>query len=291
MLKRLDFLGERVGYRINGSSSFKMPTGGFLSIYLVVVSISLTIFYCIPFITRETPKTIILQDTKIPFPPIVNMHDDGLLIATQLYFSNSTYNVPMRQIIKDFNLDFQYQNWTNTTNVIETPLEYSFCNEQNASQLRFFYQNLDIDNFLCLNITPEILLSGSLISPASSQVSFQINLKNRDPAYVKYIKSYFQNFTANLIFYFSDLSIDVNNLHSPLNQIAASYTSYFDFDTVKTINMELATVNTDSSYFIEDNFQVDKKPIQQNIMESTSNRNTDLPLTLVQTMILNTPGL
>jgi hypothetical protein len=229
-LRDLDFLGGRIGYKINGKSSHKIPFGGFLTLILILIFSYYSYFIILPFIQRNIPR-IAFQNYKEISPPEFKLKYNNILFA---------FNISLAGVdnIKD------YLNITATYNSFEK----NFQNNQvrmidfetvNNTELGSLYEDLNLMSAQKFVIDDKMVLEGSRQGPYFSFIKFYISLYNTSEEYMQKVETILEN-GGSLQFLYSDFSLEIVDYDKPLNNFISYHSDDFNFYDSKSSLLEFS---------------------------------------------------
>ena len=146
-----DIFGERPEFFINGYHSQKTIFGSIISLLLYISLIILFIIFSLDIIYHENP-TLVKTNYIDEIPDVYNF-DNNFMVGIVLEYPNYTKFINDKiYTLKVHETNYSYINGTSVINSVRE-IKYKKCSEFNFTIVPEYFEELDINNIFCLNLT------------------------------------------------------------------------------------------------------------------------------------------
>ena len=146
-----DIFGEEPKFFINGFHSQKTFLGSIISILLYISILTLFIIFSLEIFNHENP--ILVKTNYIDEIPDKYSFDKNFMVGIVLEYPNYTKYINDKiYTLKIHETNYSYINGTSVINSVRE-IKYKKCSEWNFEIIPEYFEELDIDNILCLNLT------------------------------------------------------------------------------------------------------------------------------------------
>ena len=224
ILRIFDFFGESFTFRYKDEDKHSTVLGGIIFIIFSVVSLVYAIYNFIPFYHKEVFSlqyyTMNLNNTeeiKLAESPT----------AFGVGFSDENKNQTLYNISDLLEIKFKFKNVTknnqNKTDINET-IDYHPCNFNDFHNLhKKAFEELNISNFKCLSRKDLVSPSGIYTDEVFSYFVISVESKYKDnDTHNQLINDYLIANDCKLQFYYTDITININNLENPFSSFLNS---------------------------------------------------------------------
>jgi hypothetical protein len=253
-LRSIDYFSQPIQITFNKKRSFATVLGGFLSLIIYCVTITLIFNSANGLLNKVNPKTT-MTDSALFNAPLLNLTEQNLIYAVTILNRNfeSFYDDTI------FTMEFsQFKRQRQNDGSMLT--QYIKLNQTKCTMYeeefkrRGFYKNYianDIQSGVCFdNTSPGLVIGGDFGSDYFSNINFKIKrcvnstnskviCKSKDVIDDKLLNGYFQ-------WYYFGNNIDINNYLNPYSISFANYFIVLDPKASKFIDIFFKTVNISS---------------------------------------------
>ena len=225
-LRTFDFFGESFTFRYKDEDKHSTVLGGVIFIIFSIITLLYAIYNFIPFVNKEifslqyyTMNLNNTEEIKLAESPT----------AFGVGFSDENKNQSLYNIsdLLEIKFKFKYINKNNQNdnqaNINET-LDYHPCNINDFHNLHKKYlEELNISNFKCLSRTDLVSPSGIYTDEVFSYFVISVESKYKDnETHNQLINDYLIANDCKLQFYYTDITININNVKNPFSSFLNS---------------------------------------------------------------------
>ena len=269
IIKKCDYFGTFVTFRINDEIEYKSIIGGLTSIIFAILAISYTIYVGYPFVKRENID-FIFSNKIIETQPFINLTSINFNLGFGIQYQENAYSA-----IEDFNNYFNYsfiiKEWIGTDTIIEFPFGLKKCTKDDFFNLvnESFDRNL-ISGMLCpvLNKSANYTLDGLYTDYYFKFFELEIKLTENGMENLNRIKELMQNNKIEMAIYFLDTAIHYKNRSNPLPHYINYIVKGLDINFIKTTEISISTIE----FTNDDNFFFSNK---KTIIDASFDKNED----------------
>jgi hypothetical protein len=252
--EKIDMLGGKIGYKIDGQSSYKIHFGGFLTIIITGMYLYFLTMMLIPFLERSIPR-ISFQNYK-DFDPPSFLLKDKMKMAFKINFPGAPpeKNISYTNLF-NFNATYFTINSTENIKTVSSEIKYQKSNVKDYNGLETLFSKLKLEDSLNLVFEKNMVLEGSPISEVYSYFKIDIYLKNYTQQGSNEFLALTSQYGCNLQIFYSDISLQLSNYTSPFFNFISFYQDDISFyETRKAvIDFSLNSLTEQDGYLFYDN--------------------------------------
>ena len=226
ILRTFDFFGESFTFRYKDEDKHSTVLGGIIFIIFSIITLAYAIYNFIPFVNKEVFSlqyyTMNLNNTeeiKLAESPT----------AFGVGFSDENKNQSLYNISDLLDIKFKFKNISknaqndNKTDINET-IDYHPCNTEDFHNLhQKIFEELNISNFKCLSKKDLVSPSGIYTDEVFAYFVISVESKYKDnETHNQLINDYLIANDCKLQFYYTDITINVNNTKNPFSSFLNS---------------------------------------------------------------------
>ena len=226
ILRTFDFFGESFTFRYKDEDKHSTVLGGIIFIIFSIITLAYAIYNFIPFVNNEVFSlqyyTMNLNNTeeiKLAESPT----------AFGVGFSDENKNQSLYNISDLLDIKFKFKNISknaqndNKTDINET-IDYHPCNTEDFHNLhQKIFEELNISNFKCLSKKDLVSPSGIYTDEVFAYFVISVESKYKDnETHNQLINDYLIANDCKLQFYYTDITINVNNTKNPFSSFLNS---------------------------------------------------------------------
>ena len=226
ILRTFDFFGESFTFRYKDEDKHSTVLGGIIFIIFSIITLAYAIYNFIPFVNKEVFSlqyyTMNLNNTeeiKLAESPT----------AFGVGFSDENKNQSLYNISDLLDIKFQFKNISknaqndNKTDINET-IDYHPCNTEDFHNLhQKIFEELNISNFKCLSKKDLVSPSGIYTDEVFAYFVISVESKYKDnETHNQLINDYLIANDCKLQFYYTDITININNTKNPFSSFLNS---------------------------------------------------------------------
>ena len=226
ILRTFDFFGESFTFRYKDEDKHSTVLGGIIFIIFSIITLAYAIYNFIPFVNKEVFSlqyyTMNLNNTeeiKLAESPT----------AFGVGFSDENKNQSLYNISDLLDIKFKFKNISknaqndNKTDINET-IDYHPCNTEDFYNLhQKIFEELNISNFKCLSKKDLVSPSGIYTDEVFAYFVISVESKYKDnETHNQLINDYLIANDCKLQFYYTDITINVNNTKNPFSSFLNS---------------------------------------------------------------------
>ena len=225
-LRTFDFFGESFTFRYKDEDKHSTVLGGIIFIIFSIITLAYAIYNFIPFVNKEVFSlqyyTMNLNNTeeiKLAESPT----------AFGVGFSDENKNQSLYNISDLLDIKFKFKNISknaqndNKTDINET-IDYHPCNTEDFHNLhQKIFEELNISNFKCLSKKDLVSPSGIYTDEVFAYFVISVESKYKDnETHNQLINDYLIANDCKLQFYYTDITININNTKNPFSSFLNS---------------------------------------------------------------------
>ena len=265
LLRKVDSFAVPLSFRYKNDDIFSTSFGGFITILFGIISLSLGIYYFIPFINRKN-YTLVYYSMKLPTTDKIKLSDSKATFALGLECKPDTKkNITAEDLLQLQYKFFIYSKSSNGTRskVGETLATHKctyadFYNEYNDT-----FDILNLQNLECLDKKNHVI-EGIFTDETFSYYEFTVLTKADTKENSDLIDYYLKENDCKFVLYYTDISFDLDNYKAPIkpfiNQI------FIQLDPTLFLKMNTYFMN---QYFRDDDYLIfnfdEEKPITRTL--------------------------
>ena len=226
ILRTFDFFGESFTFRYKDEDKHSTVLGGIIFIIFSIITLAYAIYNFIPFVNKEVFSlqyyTMNLNNTeeiKLAESPT----------AFGVGFSDENKNQSLYNISDLLDIKFKFKNISknaqndNKTDINET-IDYHPCNTEDFHNLhQKIFEELNISNFKCLSKKDLVSPSGIYTDEVFAYFVISVESKYKDnETHNQLINDYLIANDCKLQFYYTDITININNTKNPFSSFLNS---------------------------------------------------------------------
>ena len=226
ILRAFDFFGESFTFRYKDEDKHSTVLGGIIFIIFSIITLAYAIYNFIPFVNKEVFSlqyyTMNLNNTeeiKLAESPT----------AFGVGFSDENKNQSLYNISDLLDIKFKFKNISknaqndNKTDINET-IDYHPCNTEDFHNLhQKIFEELNISNFKCLSKKDLVSPSGIYTDEVFAYFVISVESKYKDnETHNQLINDYLIANDCKLQFYYTDITININNVKNPFSSFLNS---------------------------------------------------------------------
>ena len=226
ILRTFDFFGESFTFRYKDEDKHSTVLGGIIFIIFSIITLAYAIYNFIPFVNNEVFSlqyyTMNLNNTeeiKLAESPT----------AFGVGFSDENKNQSLYNISDLLDIKFKFKNISknaqndNKTDINET-IDYHPCNTEDFHNLhQKIFEELNISNFKCLSKKDLVSPSGIYTDEVFAYFVISVESKYKDnETHNQLINDYLIANDCKLQFYYTDITININNTKNPFSSFLNS---------------------------------------------------------------------
>ena len=251
LLKKIDVFGASYSFKYKDEDKYTTATGGFFLILFLALSLSLGIYYFIPFYNRKN-FSIIYYTMNMPSTDDIRLDESEANFAIGL---DCGANTKMNNIRGSdlFNVDLKYVTFAKdhegTRNVTRYPLTSHKCNY--ADFYNKFNESLDLVNIQQLECLDNIhhSIQGIYNDELFTYYEFSVTGKIDTVEHYEKINNYLQEMDCKFQLFYTDLTIDFNDYSDPIKPYINSL--FVQLNPILFLKMNAFFMN---QYFENDNY-------------------------------------
>ena len=212
LLKKVDVFGAPYSFKYKDEDKYTTATGGFFLILFFALSLSLGIYYFIPFYNRKN-FSIIYYTMNMPSTDDIRLDESEANFAIGLDCGvNKKQNLKASDL---FNVELKYVTFAKdhegNRNVTRYPLSSHKCNY--ADFYNKFNESLDLVNIHQLECLDNIhhSIQGIYNDELFSYYEFSVTGKTDTVEHYEKINDYLQEMDCKFQLFYTDLTIDFND--------------------------------------------------------------------------------
>jgi hypothetical protein len=167
-MERFDLFGSIVGLTYKGEMRYRSFLGGLCFLSVLVICLSIILFFFSKFISRDDPK-MVLEEEKFWNPPEIGLADFKFIIMMKFDGKNNFYNNAIK--VKPLLTRVDQKSGTKT----ETELIKIQCNETMFPGSSNEYHNLGLDEGICID-TSNLSILGSSVNDIFQYITIRFML-------------------------------------------------------------------------------------------------------------------
>ena len=266
-LKKLDFFGVNLNFKYQANDTYTTSLGGLFIIIFGAVCLGFGIYYAIPFIQRKN-LSIIYYTMNIPKTEQIRLTDSKAAFSLG-YQCDKPKNFSVTDI---FNLELKFvvysKNSSGSTNKKKETLGWHYCKyEDFYNRYNDSIDFLDLKTFQCLD-SYDRTIEGIFSDRIFSYYEFAVTNKYKNKENFETIYKYLSKNDCKLVFYYTDITIDLSNHKEPTKPFLNSI--FIQLNPTLDIKRNVYFMNQylyDDDYMIGV-FQNDEKPKQMETLFS-----------------------
>jgi len=257
-LKKVDYFGTFLTFRVNEEIEYKSIIGGTFSILYGIFVISYITTMSIDFIGRKNINFI--YSNKITHNPFINLTDIGFNFAFGIQFSKSTISaIKQTRQFFDYNVSiveyFSNENITGKENIIHTEIGTRRCIDSDFPELsNHFYLN-DLKDMICpiINSSTNFSIEGLYTDNYYKTISIKLSLSKYSIEHYKELEDYLNGTPIDFTLFYKDTAIDYENRKDPLPSFLNYYYKGMDIEFFKVTEIGISKLEfrSDENLFYE----------------------------------------
>ncbi len=265
LLKKMDYFGTFLTFRVNEEIEYKSIIGGTFSIIYALFVILYVTTMSIDFVRRKNINFI--YSNKISQNPFINLTEIGFNFAFGIQFSQSvTSAIKETRQFFDYNVSiieyFSNEEITGKENVIKTEIGTRRCTSSDFPELlHHFYLN-DLEDMICpiINSTSNFSIEGLYTDHYYKTLSIKLSLSNYSIEHYSKLEEYLNGTPIEFALFYKDTAIDYENRKNPL----PSYLNYYykgmdiEFFKITEIGISKLEFRNDENLFYDNTKLINK---------------------------------
>ena len=265
LLKKMDYFGTFLTFRVNEEIEYKSIIGGTFSIIYALFVILYVTTMSIDFVRRKNINFI--YSNKISQNPFINLTEIGFNFAFGIQFSQSvTSAIKETRQFFDYNVSiieyFSNEEITGKENVIKTEIGTRRCTSSDFPELlHHFYLN-DLEDMICpiINSTSNFSIEGLYTDHYYKTLSIKLSLSNYSIEHYSKLEEYLNGTPIEFALFYKDTAIDYENRNNPL----PSYLNYYykgmdiEFFKITEIGISKLEFRNDENLFYDNTKLINK---------------------------------
>ena len=226
IIRTFDFFGESFTFRYKDEDKLSTVLGGVIVIIFLIVSLAYAIYNFIPFINKDNFS---LQYYTMNLDNTEEIKLSESPTAFGVGFTDNNKNQTLYNISDLLEIKFKFKNinknnQNNKGTYINETRDSHPCNNDDFHNLyNKSLEDLDISNFKCLSRKDLISPSGIYTDEVFSYFVISVESKDKDnETHNQLINDYLIANDCKLQFYYTDITIDINNVTHPFSSILNS---------------------------------------------------------------------
>ena len=229
VIKKCDFFGTFITFRINDEIEYKLIIGGLTSIIFLILAILYTIYVGIPFIQRENID-FIFSNKIIETQPYINLTSTKFNFGFSIQYQDDA-TTATKDYIKYFNFSLKLKEWIGEDTIIIFPFGLKECEKSDFFNLvNESFDRIDYYKFFEIEI---------------KLTEYGMNNLNE-------LKNLMEKRRIEMAVYFLDTAIHYQNRNHPLPFYINYLTKGLDVNFEKTIQIlisKIEFINDDNIFF------------------------------------------
>ena len=260
-LKKLDLFGVNLNFKYQANDTYTTSLGGLFIIIFCGVCLGFGGYYAIPFIQRKN-LSIIYYTMNIPKTEQIRLTDSKAAFSLG-YQCDKPKNFSVTDI---FDLEFKFviysKNSSGSTNKKKEKLGWHYCKyEDFYNRYNDSIDFLGLKKFHCLD-SYERTIEGIFSDQIFTYYEFAVTNKYKNQENFETIYKYLSKNDCKLVFYYTDITIDLSNYKEPIKPFLNSI--FIQLNPTLDIKRNVYFMN---QYLYDDDFiigvfQGDEKPKQ-----------------------------
>ena len=245
ILKRVDYFGTFLTFRVNEEIEYKSIIGGTFSILYAIIVILYITTMSLDFIQRKNLSFI--YSTKITQDPYINLSDIHFNFAFGIQFSKTaTSAIKETRKFFDYNVSiveyFSNEHIVGKENIIYREIKTRRCTEDDFPELlTHFYLN-DLGDMICpiVDSTSNFSIEGLYTDSYYKTISIKLSLSQYSIDNYQELTDYLNGTPIEFALFYKDTAIDYENRKNPLPSFLNYYYKGIDIDFIKYTEIDLS---------------------------------------------------
>ena len=245
ILKRVDYFGTFLTFRVNEEIEYKSIIGGTFSILYAIIVILYITTMSLDFIQRKNLNFI--YSTKITQDPYINLSDINFNFAFGIQFSKTaTSAIKETRKFFDYNVSiveyFSNEYIVGKENIIYREIKTRRCTENDFPELlTHFYLN-DLGDMICpiVDSTSNFSIEGLYTDSYYKTISIKLSLSQYSIDNYQELADYLNGTPIEFALFYKDTAIDYENRKNPLPSFLNYYYKGIDIDFIKYTEIDLS---------------------------------------------------
>ena len=245
ILKRVDYFGTFLTFRVNEEIEYKSIIGGTFSILYAIIVILYITTMSLDFIQRKNLNFI--YSTKITQDPYINLSDINFNFAFGIQFSKTaTSAIKETRKFFDYNVSiveyFSNEYIVGKENIIYREIKTRRCTEDDFPELlTHFYLN-DLGDMICpiVDSTSNFSIEGLYTDSYYKTISIKLSLSQYSIDNYQELTDYLNGTPIEFALFYKDTAIDYENRKNPLPSFLNYYYKGIDIDFIKYTEIDLS---------------------------------------------------
>ena len=245
ILKRVDYFGTFLTFRVNEEIEYKSIIGGTFSILYAIIVILYITTMSLDFIQRKNLSFI--YSTKITQDPYINLSDIHFNFAFGIQFSKTaTSAIKETRKFFDYNVSiveyFSNEYIVGKENIIYREIKTRRCTEDDFPELlTHFYLN-DLGDMICpiVDSTSNFSIEGLYTDSYYKTISIKLSLSQYSIDNYQELADYLNGTPIEFALFYKDTAIDYENRKNPLPSFLNYYYKGIDIDFIKYTEIDLS---------------------------------------------------
>lgn len=244
-IKTFDYFGVTQTFRVNSKEKYTSAFGGMAFFTYLFIAVGYISFSFKEYVGKEKKNVIMSQQQIIPAPDI-NMKKLNFTLAFGIAFDSNNsiaYDNLSQYLDYSYNL-VTLQNGTKTKAQIATRLcdysDFPFASVKAIDQLQ-------LNKYMCTNDSMgNITLKGLYNDEVFQYLEYTVSLKKnifQSPDKLNQLKRILEDDPIKFNSYFTDISLNVNNITNPTDFFINSFTNYLDYRIYQKQNLDFIILN------------------------------------------------
>ena len=258
ILKKMDYFGTFLTFRVNEEIEYKSIIGGTFSIIYGLFVILYVTTMSIDFVRRKNINFI--YSNKITQNPFINLSDIQFNFAFGIQFSKSTISaIKESRRFFDYNVSiieyFSNEHITGKSNIIKTEIGTRRCIDTDFPELlHHFYLN-DLEDMICpiINSTTNFSIEGLYTDNYYKTISIKLSLSKYSIEHYDELEEYLNGTPIEFSLFYKDTAIDYESRKNPLPSYLNYYYKGMDVEFFKVTEIDLSKLEfrNDENLFYE----------------------------------------
>ncbi len=243
VIKKFDYFGTFITFRINDEIEYKSIIGGLTSIIFLILAILYTIYVGIPFIKRENID-FIFSNKIIETQPYINLTSTKFNFGFSIQYQDDA-TTATNDYIKYFNFSLKLKEWIGDDTIIIFPFGLKECEKSDFFNLvNESFERNNVGGMLCpiLNESVNYTIDGLYTDHYYKFFEIDIKLTEYGMNHLNELNHLMEKRRIEMAVYFIDHAINYQNRHKPLPIYINYLTREFDLNFVKTIQILISTI-------------------------------------------------
>ena len=250
-LKKLDLFGAPFSFSYKNSNKYYTSLGGLFVVIFCIISISIEIYYFIPFFNRKN-FSFLYYSMNLYKTEEIKLKDSQLVISMGLDCQVDQDGTKAEDILKyELKYTVNRKNKEGITKKEKKTVSTHFCNFSDFPEnFNDSVHYVNIEKYRCADKMDEEI-TGIYTDEVFSYYEFEISAKEDSQSNYDKIDKYLTTNDCKLQIYYTDKTIDINDYKEPIKPFLNTF--FIQLNPTLLIKTNAYIMN---QYFINDNFLV-----------------------------------